>query len=92
MVAKAYLNGNEIYYDLDLEKWFYIDGSKTDKIRPCPKCNKLPDENGHDACLSKLPGVKNACCGHGVEDGYIMFENGITIRFKLLNIEKNESD
>jgi len=50
---------------------------------PCARCGKLPDSNGHDACLGELPGVIAACCGHGSKknyNSYIVFENGITIR------------
>jgi hypothetical protein len=47
---------------------------------PCAKCGKLPTKEGHDACLGTLPGVIDACCGHGVREAYIIFENGVTIR------------
>ena len=45
----------------------------------------MPTEDGHDACLGALPGVIAACCGHGVKEGYILFENGISIigNFKI---------
>jgi len=33
--------------------------------RPCGKCGLHNTPEGHDACLGTLPGVKNACCGHG---------------------------
>lgn len=49
-------------------------------VMPCPKCGHYPDDNGNDYCLGQLPGVIHACCGHGVDEGYIMFENGVTIR------------
>lgn len=51
--------------------------------RPCVKCGKYPNENGDDACLGHLGNVVNACCGHGVNEGYIQFDNGITIRGKF---------
>jgi hypothetical protein len=51
---------------------------------PCVKCGKLPTEEGHDACLGTLPGVVDACCGHGVKEPYIIFENGLTIRGSLV--------
>ena len=36
---------------------------------------------GHDPCISNLPGVKNACCGHGLKKGaYIHFEDDSVIR------------
>ena len=47
--------------------------------QPCPKCGQLPTDEGHDACLGELPGVKFACCGHGVAIGYIIFGNGTKV-------------
>lgn len=29
----------------------------------CPHCGQA--RMGHDPCISNLPGVVNACCGHG---------------------------
>ena len=31
----------------------------------CRECGLKRDEDGHDPCLGTLPGVMNACCGHG---------------------------
>ena len=62
---------------------------------PCKRCNHLPNKRGHDWCLRGLPGVRFACCGHGEQDGYIMFENGVTIRgtFKVEpGIEKRSDE
>lgn len=84
----TYLNGHKIIWSHRDECWYYEDGgiANDQNLRPCPKCGKLPI-NGHDACLLDLPGVENACCGHGVERGYIEFSNGLTIRFDDLKIE-----
>lgn len=51
--------------------------------RVCPKCNKCPTPDGHDPCIENLPGVAFACCGHGVHDGYVKFENGVILRGKF---------
>ena len=51
---------------------------------PCIKCGKLPTKENHDACLGTFPGVIDACCGHGVTEAYIYFENGLTIRGSLV--------
>ena len=52
-------------------RWLYADDfSIMDDSRPCKKCNRFPTAEGYDACLGHLPGVKHACCGHGVEEGY----------------------
>ena len=56
----------------------------SDSRIPCAKCGKLPTKDDHDACLGTLPGVIDACCGHGVTEAYINFENGVTIRGSLV--------
>jgi hypothetical protein len=89
MEASSHYNGNFIRWDKKTKKWYYYDGTEADKPKKCPKCHKLPDENEHDACLGNLPGVKNACCGHGGHEGYIQFENDVIIRFRLNKIENN---
>jgi hypothetical protein len=43
----------------------------------------LPGPDGEDGCLGHLPGVITACCGHGERDGYIIFENGKQLTFRL---------
>lgn len=44
--------------------------------RPCGKCDKHKTPEGHDPCLGTLPGVQNACCGHGDRsDAYVVFDN-----------------
>jgi len=48
--------------------------------RPCGHCGKFNTEDGHDACIANLPGVINACCGHGHDKAYVQFENEKTIR------------
>lgn len=50
----------------------------------CSVCKKYTTKDGHDPCIPNLPGVKNACCGHGEPDrGYIQFENGLCIYFDM---------
>ena len=47
----------------------------------CGKCKKGPTKEGHDGCLGTLPGVMNACCGHGdINDAYVMFDKDKTMR------------
>ncbi len=66
-------------------RWEYEDtGERVDEesSRVCRKCLEpnLPGED-HDPCLGLLPGVLNACCGHGErKNSYIQFENGVTVR------------
>lgn len=49
-------------------------------FRPCARCGHYPNEDGDDHCIKNLGRVINACCGHGTHDGYIMFDDGRTIR------------
>lgn len=54
------------------------------KERPCTFCGLTADRrdgvDGADPCLGILPRVESACCGHGVHEGWIRFENGPTLR------------
>ena len=57
-------------------EWLYVDTSLpiAGKDRPCGHCGKERTKEGHDGCLGTLPGVMNACCGHGVvNDAYVQF-------------------
>jgi len=90
MSAKSYNNGNELIYKDD--KWVYTDTKEAISVnapcRTCPKCGQHPNERGDDYCIQNLGKVLNACCGHGNKEGYIQFDNGITIR-GFFRIERN---
>ena len=64
--------------------WVYADnGGSIEELRPCKSCGAIfvKDNYGVDPCLGVLPGVRNACCGHGnPSDAYIQFTNGTIIR------------
>jgi len=80
----VYYYGHPVKWDSGKGKWRYVDTGEFSweaPPRPCPKCHELPTEEGHDPCIANLPGVKFACCGHGVEKGYITFNDGRIIRF-----------
>lgn len=73
MTVTAYCRGWACYWSG--EEWLYVDNdSPLDERRPCKQCGKSPTPEGYDACLGELENVINACCGHGVEDGYIQME------------------
>jgi len=70
-----FLNGKWVYEDnlFPLPGW-------GGEIRPCVKCGKLFALEDVDPCLGILPGVDNACCGHGVrKNSYIRFKNGVVV-------------
>lgn len=83
-MTKGNLRGHPIYWDG--HQFLYLDDNTRTVGNPrgCAAC-KLPDrEDGHDACLGELPGVMNACCGHGdVGEAYIQYPNGHSLRGAL---------
>ena len=92
-----FLRGYPIIYINN--EWVFEDTKKptanTWKNRPCGHCKKYNTEEGHDRCLGTLPGVMNACCGHGRKnEAYIQFLNGKSIHgnlaFIILNKLKNK--
>ena len=83
MTARSYLRGHPIISAG--EHWVFEDtGEPTEetwKARPCGHCGRHDTPEGHDACLGTLPGVMNACCGHGMErEAYVQFLDGTDIR------------
>ena len=66
-------------------EWVYSDTGestvKTWMLRPCGHCGLHNTPEGHDGCLGTLPGLMNACCGHGTtRDAYIQFEDESCLR------------
>lgn len=56
--------------------------------RECPVCRRLPTEKGHDPCLKDLSFVIGACCGHGVHEGYVRFDDGTVKKGDFSNPNK----
>ena len=72
MAVKSYSRGWEIYYEG--KDWRYVDNNTLlDDSRPCKKCGCMPTKDGYDACLGHIKGAKSACCGHGVEEPYVIY-------------------
>ena len=70
--------------EFDGEVWRYSDTGRPVPENPhrhCGECNLPNREDEHDACLGHLPGVMNACCGHGVEaEAYVQFPDLTDVR------------
>jgi len=64
--AKSFLRGHRIKRKRG--QWVYQDTEEPtiNNPRPCGACGSPDTLEGHDSCLGVLPGVMNACCGHGV--------------------------
>ncbi len=72
-----------VIVEVDDECWMYEDGVlvKDDEGRNCGRCNRPRTAQGHDGCLGELPGLINACCGHGLtQDAYVQYPSGNCIR------------
>ena len=63
----------------DGERWLYAENGlpvSDDPYRECGRCDRH-NRHGHDHCLGTLPGVINACCGHGQdEEAYVVLDDG----------------
>lgn len=61
-------------------RWVYSDSRLPVALRPdrpCGFCRAPNTAHGHDACFGQLPGVMNACCGHGeTKDAYVQMCDG----------------
>ena len=81
MAATGTVRGHSIRY-IDTG-WVYMDAGSavSGDERDCGYCERETTPEGHDPCLGTLPGVVNACCGHGEDaEAYVMLESGHTIR------------
>jgi len=57
---------------------YYTDTIELTRLqcRPCGVRGKFNSKQGHDACISSIPGILNACCGHGEEkSAYVQFSD-----------------
>ena len=73
-MISSHARGHPIQYINN--QWVYTDTKEPieNNERPCVKCNCMPTPEGYDTCLGYLPNVVHACCGHGVEKGYINYK------------------
>lgn len=79
MTVTGTIYGHAVVWDDGQQRYLWADTHEPahrwgGEPRPCPQCGVVPTTEGHDACLGHIPGVYSACCGHGVEDGVILWE------------------
>ena len=74
--------GNLFLYDDEKDQAYnYDNNKKIDIPHTCRNCKKEMKEDEPDACIGKLPGVKYACCGHGIiVDAYVVFNDNTLLR------------
>ena len=90
--------GHPMYQDAK-GVWRFSDNGKpvseTWGDRPCGLCGREGTSNYGfpDPCLGMLPGVTNACCGHGnPKEAYMCFESGVVIRGFTVATPPTESE
>lgn len=72
-MATSHSRGHEVYYDWETRVWRYVDTKEIEnKTRPCKRCGCTPTREGYDACLGYIAGATSACCGHGIEEPYVV--------------------
>lgn len=70
-------------------EWVYADTRESVGAgdRPCIRCGRHPiDAEGqadYDSCLGYISGAISACCGHGVSEPYVLFEDGTELRGRI---------
>jgi hypothetical protein len=95
-MTKSKYRGHDIFCIND--EWFYFDTKESisnNINRSCGYCGKPNTEEDHDFCISNLPGVMNACCGHGNNnEAYIQFPDRSSIHgvdaVKIINQLKGD--
>jgi hypothetical protein len=74
MAALSHSRGHHIYWDNKSQRWRYSDNNEPDDgMRPCRHCGIIPTPDGYDPCLGFIANAKQACCGHGVGKGYVLY-------------------
>lgn len=64
-------------------QWVYSDTKQptANNQRDCGFCGLSNTKEGHDGCLDTLPGLMNACCGHGeLNEAFVQFWDGKIIK------------
>lgn len=82
VTATSHCRGHVIFYDKEKGKWLYKEGRTPVNAVcwPCIRCGRLPTPEGYDACLGHIEGAVSACCGHGVEKGYVIYKSGKEVK------------
>lgn len=80
MVATSYIRGHKVFFNENENKWLFCDEqSNNNFVEVCPRCCQPHLPNDCDYCLrplQKCDYIVSACCGHGVEQGYIQLADG----------------
>ena len=74
--------GRGYYWDesAQADRWEDTGELVRDAPPHCPKCGLARTPEGHDPCMSQIPGAVSACCGHGLEPPYVSFLGDAALR------------
>lgn len=74
MTAKSNTRGHDVSFINN--QWVYSDTLEPieNNERPCKKCKCMPTPEGYDACLGYIENAIHACCGHGIDHGYVIYK------------------
>ena len=82
IVEYGYFRGHPVVYleGEDCERYAddltpTVDEAGASVERPCVQCGLLAVPDGPDPCLGLLPDVRAACCGHGVDEPYVLIHS-----------------
>lgn len=87
MTQRSKFKGHKIEYDNENNQWVFSDTKESTELthqnRPCGYCNQHVIKDRHeeyDSCIGRLPGLMNACCGHGnASEAYVQFMDGFGV-------------
>ena len=76
MTARSHMRGHPVEWSDQGWCWVWSDTKEPTPMRgperPCVLCGLTPDHGGPDPCLGFIQGASSACCGHGIDAGYIV--------------------
>lgn len=55
--------------------------------RCCILCGEPATPEGCDACLGPIEGAQAACCGHGLDRGYVLWDDGTNEPTPLVTLD-----
>lgn len=88
MMLSGYVRGRPTRWSDESEAHVFVDSGERVPADggvepPCPFCGKRAEPGGPDPCLGELPRVESACCGHGVHEGWIRFDEGPQLAVRI---------
>lgn len=97
MTTRSYVRGWAAYFDGEIWRWESTGepaaGWSGGRERPCRFCARVAAPSDEvdgslspDPCLGFIPGVTSACCGHGIERGYLQLANGTRLVIERVDV------